>query len=133
MCTGCWGPLHKVYCMGSAFICTGFACFADAVVNAGTEGVVVLKGVAVSGTMGVILGLYWHCIALCLFHMLFSIWNMFDVLLGVPLTVPFHVLTLETVLDVLMDVPFGVPFPVLSPFILLKCGTLSPFTTISYG
>ena len=90
---GAGGPLREVSCKGSAFTCTGSACFADAVVYAGAEGVVVLKGVAISGTVGVIPELYWHCTALCLFHMSFSIWIMFDVPLGVPLAVSFPVLT----------------------------------------
>ena len=75
------------------FTCTEFACFADIVVITGVEGVVVLKGVAVSGTVGVIPELYWHCTALHLFHMSFSIWDMFDIPLSVLLSVPFPVLT----------------------------------------
>ena len=90
---GAGGPLHEVFCTGIAFTCTGFACFADTVVDAGVEGVVVLKVVAISDTVGVILELYWHCIALHLFCLSFSIWNMFDVLLSVLLSVPFPVLT----------------------------------------
>ena len=86
-------PLHEVFCTGSAFTCTGFACFADVVVNADVEGVVVLKGVAISGTVGVIPESYWHCTALHFFCMSFSIWNMFDIPLGVSLAVPFPVLT----------------------------------------
>ena len=131
-CGGLWtcalgagGPICEVFCIPHAFTCTGSACFADTVIDAGAEGVVVLKGVAISGTVGVILESYWHCIAFHLFHLLFSIWNTFDV----PLGVPFTVLTS----DILLDVPFGVLLPVLPPFILLKCGTLSPFTTISCG
>ena len=50
---GVGGPLHEVFCTGSAFTCTGFACFADIAVIAGVEGVVVLKGVAISSTVGV--------------------------------------------------------------------------------
>ena len=99
-CGGLWtyapgagGPLHEVFCMGSAFTCTGFACFADVAVIAGAEGVMVLKGVAISGTVGIVPELYWHCTALRLFHMSFSIWNTFDILLSVPLTVLFPVLT----------------------------------------
>ena len=53
----------------------------------------VLKGIAISGTVGIVLELYWHCTALHLFHMLFNIWNLFDILFGVPLTVPFPVFT----------------------------------------
>ena len=68
-------------------------CFADAVINACAEGVVVLKGVTISGTIGAIPELYWHYTALCLFHMSLSIWNTFDIPLGVLLTVPFPVLT----------------------------------------
>ena len=99
-CGGLWtcapgagGSLHEVFCMGSAFSCTGFACFAVTIIGAGAEGVVVLKGVSVSGTVGIIPELYWHCTALCLFHMSFNIWNTFDVPLSVPLNVPFPVLT----------------------------------------
>ena len=126
-CGGLWicalgpgGPLHEVFCTWSAFTYTGFACFADVAVVTGAEGVVVLKGVAVSSTVGAVLELYWHCTALCLFCMSFSIWNTFNVLLGVPLTVPFPVLTWDIPLDVPVDVPFSVPFSVLPPFILLK-------------
>ena len=77
----------EVFCMGSAFTCTGSACFAYAVVMAGVEGVVVLKGVASLGTVGVVLDSYWHCTALCLFCMSFNIWNTFDVPFNVPLPV----------------------------------------------
>ena len=99
-CCGLWmcalgagGPLHEVFCMGSAFTCTGSACFADAIVVAGADGVVVLKEVASSGTVRVVLELYWHCTALHLFHMSFSIWHTFDVLFDVPLAVPFPMFT----------------------------------------
>ena len=105
-----------MFYMGSAFTCTGSACFAEAVVVTGVEGVVVLKGVASSGTVGVILESYWHCTALHLFGMLFNIWNTFDVLFDVPLAVPFPVFTQ----DILFSVPLDVPFPVLPPLILLK-------------
>ena len=54
---------------------------------------VVLKGVAISGTVGVMPELYGHHTALCLFRMSFNIWNMFDILFDVPLAVPFPVLT----------------------------------------
>ena len=84
------GPLHEVFCTGSAFTCAGSVCFADTVVT-GVEGVVVLKGVASSGTVGVVLESYWHCTALHLFCMLFNIWNTFDIPFDVPLTVPFRV------------------------------------------
>ena len=90
---GAGGPLCEVFCMGSAFTCTGFACFSNAVVDVSAEGVVVLKGVAVSGTVGVIPESYWHCTALHLFCISLSIWNMFDIQLGVPLTALFLVLT----------------------------------------
>ena len=90
---GAGSPLCKVFCTGSAFTCTGFACFADVAVIAGAEGVVVLKQVAISGTMGVLLELYWHCTTFHLFCLSFNIWNMFDILCGVLLTIPFPVLT----------------------------------------
>ena len=96
---GAGGSLPEVFCMGSAFICTGSACFAVAIVVTGTEGVVVLKGVADFRTVRIVLELYWHCTTLCLFYMSPSIWNVFDV--------PF-------------DVPPNVPSPVLLPLILLK-------------
>ena len=92
-CVG--GPLHEVFCIPHAPTCTGFACCTVTVVAAHVEGVVVLKGVSVSGTVGTILELYWHCMALCLFHLSFSIWKMLDVPSGVPIPVPFPVLTKE--------------------------------------
>ena len=64
-------------------------CFAVVVIDAGAEGVMVLKGV----TVGVIPESYGHCTALCLFHMSFNIWNTFDVPFNVPFNVPFSVLT----------------------------------------
>ena len=85
---GAGGPLPEVFCMGSAFTCIGSACFVVAIVIAGMEGVVVLKGVADSGTVGIVLELYWHCTTLCLFHMLPCIWNVFDVPFDVLLNVP---------------------------------------------
>ena len=88
---GC--PLHEVFCTGSAFTCTGSACFADIIVITGVEGVVVLKGATSSGTVGVVLELYWHCTALHLFCMSFNIWNTFDILIDVLLAVPFPVFT----------------------------------------
>ena len=129
MCTRCWSLLCEVFCMGSAFTCTESACFADTVVVAGVEGVVVLKGVAGLGTVGIVLESYWHCTALYLFHISFNIWNMFDILFDVPLTVLFPVFTQ----DIPFDIPFNVPFPVLPPFILLELGTFFPFTTILCG
>ena len=87
------GPLCEVFCMGSAFTCTGSACFADAVVVAGAEDVVVLKGVSVLGTVGIVLESYWHCTALHLFLMLFNIWNTLDIPFSVPLAVLFPVFT----------------------------------------
>ena len=90
-CAG--GPLHEVFCTGSACTCTECTCYAVVALIAGVEGVVVLKGVSISGTVGTILELYWHYTALCLFYISFRIWNMFDIPSGVPLTVPFPVLT----------------------------------------
>ena len=89
-CAG--GPLHEVFCTGSACTYTESTCFAVVAVIASAEGVVVLKGVSVSGAVGTILQLYWHCTALHLFCMLPRIWNTFDILSGVLLTVPFTVL-----------------------------------------
>ena len=63
-CAG--GPLHEV-------IYTVIA------VVAGAEGVVVLKGVSISGAVGTVLELYWHCTALHLFQISFRIWKTFDV------------------------------------------------------
>ena len=83
-CAG--GPLCEVFCT----FCIPSACF---VVIAGAEGVVVLKGVSVSGTVGTIHEFYWHCMALHLFCMSFRIWKMFDVSASVLLPVPFPVLT----------------------------------------
>ena len=54
-CAG--GPFCEVF----ACTCTGSTCFA---VVAGVEGVMVLKEVSVSGTVGTVLELYWHCMAL---------------------------------------------------------------------
>ena len=105
-CAG--GPLHEVF----ACTCTRSDCFA---VIAGVEGVVVLKGVFVSGAVGTVLELYWHSMALHLFQMSFRIWKTFNAW------------------SVQSNVPLPVPFPVLPPFILLKLGTLSPFTTFSAG
>ena len=90
-CAG--GPLHEVFCTGGACTCTESTCFAVIAVIAGAEGMVVLKGVFISGTVGTVLELYWHCRALHLFCMSFRIWNMFDVPSGVPLSVLFPVLT----------------------------------------
>ena len=87
-CAG--GPLHEVFCAGSSCTCTESTCFA---VAAGAEGVVVLKGVSVSGAVGTVLRLYWHCMALHFFHMSCRIWKTLDVLSGVPLTVLFPILT----------------------------------------
>ena len=126
-CAG--GPLHEVFYTGSVCTFTESTCCAVVAVVAGVEGVVVLKGVSISGTMGTILELYWHCMALCLFHMSFSIWNTLDVPFEVPLAVLFPVLTQ----DIPFGVPFGVPFSVLPPFILLKLGMLSPLITFSSG
>ena len=76
-CAQCAGdPLCEVFCIGSACTCTGSTCFA---VIAFAEGV------------GTILELYWHCMALCLFHMSCRIWKMLDIPSGVLLTVPFPV------------------------------------------
>ena len=89
-CAG--GPLCEVF----ACTCTESTCFAVIAVIAGVEGVVVLKGVSVSGAVGTILELYWHCTALHLFHISFRIWNRFDVQCiwsSVPLTVLFPVVT----------------------------------------
>ena len=82
-CAG--GPLHEV------FVCTCTESTCSAVV-AGAEGVVVLKGAFISGAVGTILELYWHCMALHLFQMSCRIWKMLDILSSVPLTVPFPVL-----------------------------------------
>ena len=90
-CVG--SPLHDVFSTGSVCTCTESTCFAVVAVIAGVEGVVVLKGVSISGAVGTVLELYWHCKALHLFQMLFRIWNMFDVPSDVPLPVPFPVLT----------------------------------------
>ena len=93
-CTQCaGGPLCEVFCTGSACTCTEYTCFAVIALVAGVEGVVVLKGVFISGTVGTILELYWHYMALHLFWMLFRIWNTFDVPSGVPLPVQISVLT----------------------------------------
>ena len=108
-CAQCAGsPLCEVF----TCTCTGSACFAVIAVVAGAEGVVVLKGVLFSGTVctvGIVLELYWYCMALCLCHRSCRIWKM---------------------LDVPSDVPHDVPLPV---FTLLKFGTLSPFNTFSSG
>ena len=90
---GAGGPLHEVFCKGSTFTCTGSACFADVIVITGAEGVVILKGVSVLGTVGIVLGSYWHCTALHLFHVSFNIWNRLDISFGVPLAVPFLMFT----------------------------------------
>ena len=90
-CAG--GPLCEVFCTGSVCTCTESTCFAVIAVIAGAEGVVVLKGVSISGTVGTILELCWHCTALHLFCMSFRIWKTFDVLPSVLLSVPFPVLT----------------------------------------
>ena len=85
-CAG--GPLHEVF----VCTCTGSACFA---VVAGGKGVVVLKGVSISGAVGTTLELYWHCMALHLFCMSCRIWKIFDIWSiwsGVPLPVTFPVL-----------------------------------------
>ena len=79
-------------CISHAFTSTGSACFAVTVINA-AEGVVVLKGVAIPGIVGVIQESYWHCTALHLLRMSFNIWNTFEVQFVVPLDVPFPVLT----------------------------------------
>ena len=89
-CAG--GPLCEVFCTGSVCTCTESTCFAVIAVVAGVEGVVVLKGVSVSGTVGTILELYRHCMALRLICMSYRIWNIFDIPSGVPLTVLFPVL-----------------------------------------
>ena len=89
-CAG--GPLHEVFCTGSACTCTESTCCAVITVIAGAEAVVVLKGVSISSTVGTVLELYWHCMALHLFQMSFRIWNMFDVPSSAPLPVPFSVL-----------------------------------------
>ena len=90
-CAG--GPLCEVFCIPYALTCTGFACCTVATIAAGAEGMVVLKGVSISGAVGTVLELYWHCMALHLFHMLLRIWKMFDVPSGVLLPVLFLVLT----------------------------------------
>ena len=91
MCAG--GPLHEVFCMGSVCTCTESTCFTVVTVIAGVEGVVVLKGVFISGAVGTVLESYWYCMALHLFHMSCRIWNTFDVPSSVPLPVPIPVLT----------------------------------------
>ena len=63
-CAG--GLLCEVFCTGSACTCTESTCLAVVAVIAGVEGVVVLKGVSISGAVGTILELYWHCTA---FHL----------------------------------------------------------------
>ena len=90
-CAG--GPLQEVFCTESVCTCTESTCFAVVAVIAGVEGVVVLKGVSVSGAVGTVLKLYWHCTALCLFWMSFWIWNMLYVPSGVWFLVLFPVLT----------------------------------------
>ena len=62
-CDGLWlcalgagGPLHEVFCTGNAFICTGSACFADAIVITGAESVVVLRELPVRELWQ----LYWN-------------------------------------------------------------------------
>ena len=85
-CAG--GPLHEVFMC----ICTESTCFA---VIAGAEDVVVLKGVFLSGAVGTVLDLYWHCMALHLFHMSCRIWKTSDVWSiwsSIPLPVAFPVL-----------------------------------------
>ena len=69
----------EVFCMGSAFTCTRSACFAVAIIVAGAEGVVVLKGDVDSGIVGIVLESYWLCTSSCCFHMLPYIWKTFDV------------------------------------------------------
>ena len=86
-CTG--GPLCEVFCTGGSCTCTESTCF---VVIAGAEGVVVLKGVSISGALGTVLELYWHCMALHLFHLSCRIWKTLDIPSSVPLAVPFPVL-----------------------------------------
>ena len=125
-CAG--GPLSEVFCMGSVCTCGESTCFA---LIAGAEGVVVLKGVSITGAVHTVLELYWHCMALHLFHMSCRIWKMFDVPSSVPLTVPFPVLAQEIPCCVPCDVQCAVSFPVLPSFTLLKFGILSPFTTFS--
>ena len=61
-CAG--GQLYEVFCTGSVCTCTESTCFAVIAVVASAEGVVVLKGVSIYGTVGTILELYWHCMAL---------------------------------------------------------------------
>ena len=95
-CAG--GPLHEVFCAGSACTCTESTCFAVIALIAGAEGVVVLKGVSVSGTVGTVLELYWNCTALHHFQMSFRIWKTFDVQSiwsGILLPVLFPVLAWE--------------------------------------
>ena len=92
---GAGGPLHEVFCTGSAFTCIGSGCFTVAIVGAGAEGVVVLKGDANSGIVGIVLESHWLCSAHCHFRMSSNIWNTFNV-------------------------PFNSPFLILSPLILLK-------------
>ena len=75
-CAQCaWGPLHEVFCTGCACTCTESTYFAVVALIAGVEGVVVLKGVSVSSTVGTVLELYWYCMALHLFCVSFRIWN----------------------------------------------------------
>ena len=87
------GPFCEVFCTGSVCTYTESTCFAVVAFAAGVEGVMVLKGVSISGAVGTVLELYWHCMALHLFWTSFRIWNMFDVLFSVPLPVQFPVLT----------------------------------------
>ena len=90
-CAG--GPLHEVFCIPHVLTCTGFACCTVAVITAGAEDVVVLKGVSISGVVGPVLELYWHCMALHLFCMSCRIWNTFNIPSGVLLPVLFPGLT----------------------------------------
>ena len=86
------GPLHEVFCTQSALICAESTCFAVIALVADAEGVVVLKGVSISGAVSTVLELYWHCMTLHLLCILFRIWNTFDVQSvqsGVLLTVLF--------------------------------------------
>ena len=53
-CAG--GPLYEVFCTGSACKCTEYTCFVVVALITGAEGVVVLKGVSISGAVA----LYWN-------------------------------------------------------------------------
>ena len=125
-CAG--GPLYEVF----LYICTGSTCF---VVIAGAEGVVVLKGVPISGVVGTvlvtvleltvlctILELYWYCIAGAEGVVVLkgvSISGAVGTILGLywhctALCLFCMLFRIWKTFDIPFAVPLGIPFPVLA-------------------